>query len=191
MSVAHQPDHIWTYADLATLPEDGHRYEIIGGELIVSPAPILDHQRIVNRLNVRLAAFVWERELGEVYAAPTDVKLSPHNVVEPDILFIARQRAHIERRAAVEGAPDLVVEVLSSGSRRRDLIQKRASYALVGIPEYLLIDPGAQTVTVLTLAEGQYAAVPPDAAGNARSLVPPGFTIAPAILFAATPPPLA
>lgn len=180
MSIEH---HIYSCEDLANIPDDGNRYEIIAGELIVSPAPTLDHQRVVVRLSAWLTTYVWEGHLGQVYPALTEVRLSPHNSVQPDILFISEERFHIPRRAFVDGAPDLVVEVLSDRTRGIDLVQKRALYAMAGVPEYWIVDLKDRTVSVLRLVDGQYDLI---AAGNGivRSLVVPGFELAVADVFA-------
>jgi Uma2 family endonuclease len=182
MTVTHP--RIYTYDDLATMPDDGNRYEIISGELIVSPAPILDHQAVVGTLYVWLRTFVSRHQLGWVYTAPTDVRLSPHNTVEPDVLFISRDRGHIRRRAFVDGAPDLVAEVLSERTRGIDLVQKRALYAMAGVPEYWLVDLETRTVSVLTLNEGAYDAVEAGVDELARSGVLPEFEVSVADLFA-------
>lgn len=181
MTVAQH--RIYTYDDLADMPDDGNRYEIIGGELIVSPAPILDHQEVVGALVMLLRMFVSEQRLGWVYTAPTDVKLSPYNTVEPDVVFISRARGHIRRRAFVDGAPDLVMEVLSQRTRGIDLVQKRALYAMAGVPEYWLVDLETRTVSVLTLKDGVYDATEAGPDDVARSVVLPGFEVKVADLF--------
>jgi Uma2 family endonuclease len=109
-----------------TPPDDGKRYEIIGGELIVSPVPTLDHQDVVGHLTVWLSMFVRERQLGEAYPSLTAVRLSPHNVVQPDALIVSRDRRQILRREYVDGPPDLVLEVLSDLTAGIDLVRKRA-----------------------------------------------------------------
>lgn len=180
MSIAHR---IYTYEDLATTPDDGNRYEIIGGELIVSPAPILDHQDVVSELLMLLRLFVSTNRLGRVFTSPIDVRLSPHNTVQPDIVFISRDRLHILRRAFVDGAPDLVIEVLSDRTRGIDLVRKRALYALTGVAEYWIVDLADRTVMVLTLVDGDYQVVE-QRDGIARSLVVPGFEVVVADVFA-------
>ena len=180
MSVAHR---IYTYDDLANTPDDGKRYEIIGGELIVSPAPRLDHQDVVGLWFMLLRLYVSANRLGKVYTAPTDVRLSPHNTVQPDILFVSRERLHICRPNYVDGAPDLIVEVLSDRTRSIDLVQKRALYAMAGVPEYWLVDLLNQTITVLTLVDGEYRELE-ERDGIVRSLVVPNFEVVVADVFA-------
>lgn len=180
MSVVHR---IYTYEDLANTPDDGNRYEIIGGELIVSPAPILDHQRVVMRLSTWLATYVWKHDLGEVFGSPIDVRLSPYDTVQPDIVFISRARLGTERRQYVDGAPALVIEVLSEGTRGIDLVRKRALYATAGVPEYWIVDLETRSILVLTLVDGMYHPVE-QSDGIARSLVVPGFEVDVAEVFA-------
>lgn len=180
MAVTHR---IYTYEDLATTPDDGNRYEIIGGELIVSPAPILAHQDVVGVLYMLLRLFVSTNRLGRVYTAPIDVRLSPHNTVQPDIVFISQARLNILRRAFVDGAPDLVIEVLSDRTRAIDLVRKRALYAMAGVAEYWIADLTDRTLMVLTLVDGDYVVVE-QRDGVAGSLVVPGFEVAVVDVFA-------
>ena len=141
----------FTYEDYQHTPDD-QRYELLDGELIMVPAPNLGHQRIGTQLGWRLAQFVTERGLGEVFFAPCDVVLSNTDVVQPDLLFVSHERAHLLLGGAnVLGAPDLVVEILSPSTAGRDRKLKRALYAKHGVREYWLVDPDGQTVTVLRL----------------------------------------
>ena len=188
MVVAAQLEHIYTYTDLAALPDDGQRYEIIGGELIASPALILAHQDIVGYFFHLLLGFVLERKPGKVYVAPTDVRFSPHNVVEPDVIFVRRDRQDILHRAYVNGALDLVAEVLSDSSRRRDQVQRHALYAMAGGPEYWLLDPAARTIAVLSLVDEQYVPLPAAETGQVASCVVPEFQIDAAAFFSAPGP---
>ena len=181
MTVAQH--RIYTYDDLADMPDDGNRYEIIGGELIVSPSPILDHQKVAGRLFIWMSLYATNHRLGEVYSAPTDVRLSPYNTVVPDVLYVSRDRLSILQRAYVDGAPDLVVEVLSQRTRGIDLVQKRALYAMAGVPEYWLVDLETRTVSVLTLKDGVYDATEAGPDDVARSVVLPGFEVKVADLF--------
>ena len=136
------------YEDYRRTPDD-ERYELLDGELIMVPAPRVDHQRVVLRLASVLHAFVEERGLGEVLAAPCDVVLSDTDVVQPDVLFVSRERAHVVVPENVRGAPDLVVEVFSPSTGERDRTVKRALYARHGVREYWQVDTQARTVTVL------------------------------------------
>ena len=139
----------FTYDDYLNTP-DGSRCEVLDGELVMAPAPDLRHQRINTRLSALVHTFVNERGLGEVFCPPCDVMLSPTDVVQPDLIFVSRERGTILLEGdAVRGAPDLVVEILSPSTADRDRKLKRALYAAHGIREYWLVDPDAQTVTVL------------------------------------------
>jgi Uma2 family endonuclease len=129
-----------TYQDLCELPYDGKRYEIIQGDLIVTAAPRILHQRVVTRLSHHLLTFVEGDDLGHVFVAPVDVVFSEFDVVEPDIIYISKQRAAILTENNVQGAPDLVVEVLSEWTVKIDRTAKLKLYAKYGVPEYWLLD---------------------------------------------------
>ncbi len=149
----------FTYEDYQHTPED-KRYELLDGELIVVPAPNLEHQRIDARLGVLLYTFVEQRGLGEVFFASCDVVLSNTDVVQPDLLFVSNERAHLLLGGDnVLGAPDLVVEILSPSTAGRDRTLKRALYAKHGVKEYWLVDPDARTVTVLRLGGNAFEVV--------------------------------
>lgn len=137
-----------TYADLLALPDDGKRHELIDGEHYVSAAPTLRHQWVLRNVFWTLHGFVEPRGLGEVFFAPLDVVLSEHDVVEPDLLFVARERLAILEERRVHGAPDLAVEVISPGTRRIDLTVKRRAYQRLGVGEYWIVDPAHETVQI-------------------------------------------
>jgi Uma2 family endonuclease len=130
-----------TYDDFCLLPNDGKRYEIIEGELFVTPAPRMLHQRIVTRLTRHLSEFVDLHQLGEVFVSPFDVVFSEFDVVEPDLLYISKARAAVLTPNNVQGAPDLVVEVLSETTARIDRSIKLKLYGRYGVNEYWVIDP--------------------------------------------------
>lgn len=104
-----------TYDDYVRLPDDGRRYEIIDGELEVSPAPAPRHQRVSGNLLVLLHTYVQERGLGQIYHAPIDVILARHSIVQPDLVFVAARRESIITERAIEGPPDLTVETSRPG----------------------------------------------------------------------------
>lgn len=145
----------FTYTDYLTLPEGGPRYQLVNGDLILSPSPTYRHQLILARLFLALASHVQARRLGEVICAPMDVKLSDTDVVQPDLLFIssARRRRLVARRG-ITGAPDLVIEILSK-DRDLDLEVKRKLYARHGVPEYWTIDPASHEARVHRFQEGR------------------------------------
>jgi Uma2 family endonuclease len=146
----------FSYRDYLLLPED-KRYEILDGELFVVPAPNTRHQRISKRLEAALIHHVEGSGIGEVFHAPYDVILSDENIVQPDILVVRKDRSALVGELNLQGAPDIAVEILSPGTRNKDLELKRKIYAAFGIREYWIVDPDADTIEVLVLHEGQYA----------------------------------
>jgi Uma2 family endonuclease len=146
-----------TYQDLRQLPEDLLRHELIDGEHIVSAAPIVKHQRVALNLAFIILTFVRPRGLGDVFMAPVDVVFSDFDVVEPDVLYVAAENAHRVREDHVDGAPDLVVEILSPSSRRIDKVRKHRLYEAHGVPEYWLADPKTDTLEVYRLTAGRLA----------------------------------
>jgi len=142
----------FTYQDYLLLPED-KRYEIIEGELFMVPAPIPYHQDVSKNLFLLLDNYVEDRNLGKVYYAPIDVVLSNENIVQPDILFISKERLSIIGQKNIRGAPDLVVEILSPGTAEKDKILKRKLYAKFGVKEFWLVDGKKKEIEVLSLQE--------------------------------------
>jgi len=148
---------IWTYDDYLTLPDDGNRYEIIEGELYVTPAPGTAHQYTSARLFRAIDRFVEEHDLGEVYFAPYDVHLSEATrPVEPDLLFIRTEQTPSAEDGYFVGVPDFVIEILSKGTFRVDTNAKFNAYEKAGIPEYWIVDPKAHTVRVFALEADMY-----------------------------------
>jgi Uma2 family endonuclease len=135
-----------TYEQYCLLPEDGKQYEVIDGELFVTPAPRPKHQEIVLRIAEELSAFARKNRLGKVFVAPVDVLLDRHTVLQPDVLFISAARLSIVGEDAIEGAPDLVVEVLSPSTFYKDLRKKMTAYAQFGVQEYWIVDAETQTI---------------------------------------------
>jgi Uma2 family endonuclease len=144
----HSTPRKMTYQDLLKLPDDLLRHELIDGEHIVSPAPIVKHQRVVLNVARIISNFVLPRGLGEVFVAPLDVLFSQFDVVEPDVLYVSAENARRVGERFVDGAPDLVVEVLSPSSRRIDKVRKLRLYEAHGVPEYWLADPEPDTMEV-------------------------------------------
>ena len=144
-----------TYQDLLNTPDDGKRYEVLEGDLIVSPSPRIKHQQISWKL-AELLNLAVRAGHGMAVAAPLDVVLADSDVVEPDLLFIARDHMAIVTEDNIQGAPDLVVEIISEGSRRRDVLTKRAVYERYGVRFYWLVDPEEETVRVFALQNGAY-----------------------------------
>ena len=134
-----------TYQDYLNMDGD-ERYELIDGELIMVGAPNEAHQTASVFLVSRMFTFADDRELGKVLHAPYDVILSDTDVVQPDILFVSNERAHIRTPANIRGAPDLVVEILSPSSTSRDWREKFELYSKHGVKEYWIIDPPNRVV---------------------------------------------
>jgi len=139
----------FTVNDYMTTPPD-KRYQLLDGELILAPAPTTRHQRIIIHLLQAMDTFVRANGIGEVFLSPCDVVLSNYDVVQPDLLFVSHDRSSIVTDANLQGAPDLVVEVLSPATQHYDRGYKRTLYSNHGVREYWLVDPEAQTVEVLT-----------------------------------------
>lgn len=138
----------WTYDEFARLPDDGNRYEIIAGELFATQTPTLTHQRIVTRLLVTLEEFNRAHALGELYPGPVDVLLGESDYLEPDLAFVRADRVGILKERGIEGAPDLVIEVVSPSTAGRDRTLKRERYAAFGVAEYWVVDANTRRVEI-------------------------------------------
>ena len=148
----------WTYADYLALPDDGKRYEIIEGVLYVANAPNSDHQTVVTAFGAELRNFVKQYNLGRVLVAPFEVHLASHSrPVQPDVLFVRAERWPETRLAYFEGAPDLIIEVISPSSVRLDRVVKFTAYEAAGVAEYWIVNPHTHTIEVHTLSHGEYA----------------------------------
>ena len=145
-----------TYQDLLDTPDDGRRYEILEGELYVTAAPNLAHQHCVGMLLQIIGPHVRVRGLGRIFVAPTDVLLSDVSVVEPDLVFISRQRLDVLTPANVAGTPDLAIEVLSPSSEWTDRGRKMQLYRQYAVPNYWLVDPASRVAEAHRLVEGGY-----------------------------------
>lgn len=141
-----------TLADLEAMPDDGRRYELIGGAIVMTPAPGVDHQRVSRRLQ-RLLEEAWPEM--EIFNSPIDLDLPGEQRVQPDLVAVERGRTG--RRLSLPVA--LVVEIVSPGSQTNDRVTKRATYAEAGIPAYWIVDLERGTVTCLVLAGAEYRVV--------------------------------
>ena len=146
-----------TYREYLKTPEIKARYDIVDGVMTMAPAPTVTHQRILLRLVRLLDQFVSEQQLGEVLLAPVDVIIGrePLHTRQPDLLFVSNERASI-LGDQVEGAPDLIVEILSPSNTRSDLEAKLSDYATLGVSECWLVSPEARSVEILGLTEGSW-----------------------------------
>jgi Uma2 family endonuclease len=138
-----------TYDDYVQFPDDGFRHELIDGEHYVTPTPRRKHQAIVMNLSGMIWTYLQQTPIGRVFGAPFDVILSHFDVVEPDLLYLSRERmAEIETSPWVRGAPNLVVEVASESTRKRDETIKRRLYERFGVSEYWVVDPEIDVIKV-------------------------------------------
>jgi Uma2 family endonuclease len=137
-----------TVAEYRDLPESGPRYQLIEGDLYLAPAPNRFHQDISRNLEVVLANYLSAHPIGVLYDAPFDVYLSDVDVFQPDLLIVLNENRGILTDAGAEGAPDLVIEVLSAKTRQLDLVDKKRTYARMGIRELWIVDPDQKDVTV-------------------------------------------
>jgi Uma2 family endonuclease len=145
-----------TFEEFRQFPIDGKRYELVRGEVHVTPAPATRHQAIVQNLSGNLWPFVIKNRLGEVWTAPLDVRLSEDTALQPDLIFVSNARAGIIQEDWIAGAPDLVVEVSSPSTAAYDRARKLPIYADSGVSEFWLIDSQAKTVEVLKLQGKKY-----------------------------------
>ena len=150
------PQGSWTYDDYAALPDDGNRYEIVNGVLIMTPAPSPEHQDIVGEIFSALRTHIKLAGLGRVFTGPIDVDLGPKNVYQPDLVVVLN--THLDRVAEkkIIGAPDLVVEVASPSTAAYDRLTKYEKYAHAGIIEYWIVKPKSRSVEVLVLEGREY-----------------------------------
>ena len=145
-----------TYPELRLMPDDGKRYELVDGEVFVSPSPSEKHQRALGALFASIYAHATANRLGRVYVAPFDVVLGEKTALQPDILFVSASRLGIIGPEYIIGPPDLVVEVLSPHRVSYDRVTKLEQYALHGVGEYWLIDPMAENVALHLLRGERY-----------------------------------
>jgi Uma2 family endonuclease len=139
------------------VPESGQRYELIDGELSVTPAPILKHQIVSGKLYTLLSAHVHPSRKGLVLTAPVDVRFDQDHQVQPDLVYVTAERFVILKEKRIEGVPDLVVEILSPGTAFDDLNRKRLLYERFGVPHYWVASPEEETLRAFALgADGRY-----------------------------------
>jgi Uma2 family endonuclease len=173
-----------TRHEYALIPVGAPNQQLIEGDLVKAPSPSFDHQEILLRLSRLIGNFLDQEPLGRLCIAPLDVHLSEINVYQPDLLFIRQENARIIEAHGIEGAPDLVVEILSKSSEKYDLGPKRAVYARTGVEELWIIDPTKRTLALYRLADD---AVTPFATYKAKSkftsVVLPGLTLDLAAVF--------
>jgi Uma2 family endonuclease len=175
-----------TYRDFVRFPDDGQRHELVDGVHYVTPSPVSPHQRVVGNLHFLLRLHLEQQAGGMVFLSPLDVVFTMFDIVEPDLLFISDARRHILTRRNVRGAPDLVIEVLSPSTRRRDEGVKLKLYDRSDVIEYWVVDPDAETIRIYRRVEGQLSVVANPAGPLAclTSLLFPGLSLSLARVFA-------
>lgn len=167
-----------TYEDYCLLSTDGKRHEIIDGEHFVTPSPLTPHQRLVTRLSYFLFAYLEAHPLGEVFVAPYDVVFSRYDVVEPDLVYISKERSDIITRKNVQGSPDLLVEVLSESTSDVDRTTKLKLFGRFDVQEYWIIDPEKPSAEVYRRGkEGLHLGANLQAADELSSPLFPGFAL--------------
>ena len=186
MATSSHFDARLTYDDLARMPDDGMRHEIIDGVHYVTPSPVVRHQILVMRLGTAIANYLEAHPIGVVIGAPIDTVFTPWDVVEPDVVFIADDQRTIITEPNIQGAPALVVEVLSPGTKKRDLGVKKDLFDRGRVREYWIVDPEANTVAIHRRnAEGSLSRVQslPEDANAVTTPLLPGFSLSLEKLF--------
>lgn len=149
-----------TYDDFVLFPEDGRRHELIDGGHFVTPAPNMKHQVIVMNVGGMIWSYLQEHRIGRVFAAPLDIVFSDFDVVEPDVLYLSNERAGaVSTPRHLRGAPELVVEIGSKSTRKRDETTKRRLYERFGVAEYWVVDPDLDVVKVYRRVAERYERV--------------------------------
>lgn len=154
--VRPEAKRLWTYEEMAAeLPETNLPTELWDGEIIMSAAPFALHQRVVLRLARIIEDYVRAHRAGEVFISPIDVVLAARKVVQPDVVFVSSAKQAIVQ-GPIRGVPDLLVEVISEGTWRRDRVDKKALYEQFGVGEYWIIEPELKLIEVFALEAGAY-----------------------------------
>lgn len=173
-----------TAEDFFRRPQGPPYYELIDGDLYMSPSPRRDHQNILLNLATALRVYLRQHPLGKLYVAPSDVLFTDDQILNPDVYFVREERSEILTDYGASGAPDLVVEILSPSTATRDLGRKREIYAESGVEEFWVVSPKTQTVEVYRLREKADEPVAVLAVGQTlTSALFPGWSLAVADVF--------
>ncbi len=148
----------FTFRDFMLFNDENEKiYELIYGRLIKMPPPIVRHQEIVGKLYVEIYTFLQKKKVGKVLISPVGVRFSDEVALQPDIIFISKERMHIIKEKYIDGVPDLVVEIISKGTKKRDTKVKKAIYKRFGVKEYWIVNPFDKSIEVYILSEeGDY-----------------------------------
>ena len=138
-----------------SLPE-GTLCQLINNKLIMSPAPVIIHQQILNEINIEISIFLRKNPIGKIIIAPVDVHFSEENILQPDLLFIKNGNLNIIRNKGLFGAPDLVIEILSPSTSQFDYEEKKLVYERYGVEEYFIVDPNTKSVDSFFLKDNKY-----------------------------------
>ncbi len=175
---------VYTYEDLQLMPEDGVRRELIGGDLLVNPAPRFEHQIVLANIHERLAAHLAVRGDFRVFESPIDVYVARHDVVQPDLIAIAQSVVpRFRKEGIVDEPPALVVEVSSPRTARTDQREKLALYGRFGVLEYWIVDPDARMISLFSMIPGGGSLLLVETAAHVRSRVFPDFEMLPEEIF--------
>lgn len=183
MTATAPATYLLTADELFNFPDDGKRREIIEGVLYVAAAPSRLHQEVLSRLFLLVGNLVAATKSGRAYFSPVDVRFSAHDLVQPDLIYIRRERLHLYRGHIMDGPPDLVMEVISPSNRGYDLTEKARLYEKYAVPEYWVFDPENHKITHLALIDGVHVSRAAKD-GLHHSTVIEGLTIDPTALFA-------
>lgn len=167
----------YTYEDYKKLPE-GAPYQLIGGSLVMTPAPEIYHQEISGKIEFKLREFVMKNDIGTVYDAPIDVRLGETDVYQPDIIFILHKNNKIIGRKEIEGPPDMIIEILSPATAYYDLREKYRVYEKCGVSEYWIVDPKQKKIEVYENRNKKYSlANEAEETGSVSSKIMEGFSL--------------
>ena len=176
--IYRSPKKVYTYQDYLDLPEDGKRYEVINGELVMAPAPNTSHQKVSVKLEFAIEKFLEKDNIGTLLHAPIAVVLSETVVLQPDIVFIANENSGIITEKNLSGAPDLIIEIVSPSSGYYDLIEKKEIYEKFGVKEYWIVDPRNRWLEIYFNENDKFRLMQRvEKTGIANSIVLPGFKI--------------
>ena len=153
------PTSKYSYREYQYFPNDGFRHEIIDGDHYMSPAPSTKHQTVSRRIQFQLYAQIELKGLGQVFNAPTDVELAPHDIVQPDILVVLQKNVRIITTKRIRGVPDLIIEILSDSNPAHDRVLKLEMYQRVGVSEYWIVDPEDEFVEAYVCVDGRLTLV--------------------------------
>jgi Uma2 family endonuclease len=186
MSVAVQKLTYQEYREMEFDDNDPYLYELLKGTLVKKSSPTLIHQRISRKLLFTFETYILQKKCGEIFYAPLDVVLDEENAPQPDLVYVSNENSAVlnEEELVIVGTPDLVIEILSPGTAKRDKTLKKDIYGQFGVKEYWLVDPGNKTIEVYTLQNNRYELFAfADAEENVKSALLPDLAFALTTIF--------